>query len=243
MTEIAVSRLNVARRLYASLSERAAAAYAIIRTLRAQELTVPCEVLVNEVATSVYYSASYDAYMRYSSLEEFEEALREDLDESLPGRKVNEVAHYVLRPYFNPSLEVELRGAKVNTLLQTFHGRKELEVLNVAVYVAPTATPIEGVLDAELRTLADDYHRRSLVIVNALRTLKTALASAATTMARLNPAELGMSAEVEAMLLRLGALVELPMLPPAARWFGTEADRINPLPELPAAFVTALVTS
>ena len=235
--------LDVARRMYAALSARAAAAHAVLEQLRRCETRIECGALVREVAQAVYYRAGYDAHERYDSLEEFEEELRIELDAALESAEDNGTRVYVLRPYFNPGSPIDLLpGSKVHSLWNMFYGKPQFETLAVTPYTAPAPAPVAGISDDELGLVTSDYRRRTLTLVNALRTLDTALTSASESMTRLTPAALGVSAEVQELLAKLRALVALPSLPPVARWFGTEADKINPLTRLPAEFVDAIVT-
>jgi hypothetical protein len=234
--------LHVARRLYAALSARAAAAHAVLEQLRTRDLRIECDALVHEVANAVYHSAGYDAYERYDTLEEFEQELRAELDEALESAQDGSVRYYVLRPYFNTVTAIDrLPGSRVHSLMNIFYGRPQFDALAVAPYTAPSPLQVAGLTGEEIEVVAADYRRRTLALVNALRTLETALTSARATMTRRTPAELGVSAEVEALLAQLTALVVLPGLPPVARWFGTEADKVNPLTRLPAEFVDATI--
>lgn len=243
MTEITRCPLDVARQLYAALSARAAAATTLIERLRSFEVEVSKETLVKNVASTIYYSSAYDAHERYDCIEEFEMALREDMDESLISRDCGDVPRYVIRPYFNAMPDIELRGAPVYILLQYFFVRKELVPLAVPVFEAPSCGIITGITESEIAALTEHYHHRSLALVNALRVLKTALISAESGLKRHNLAELGMTSEAEALVLQLSVLADLPSLPPVARWFGTDADRMNPLSSLPSEFVSDIVSA
>lgn len=235
--------LDIARRLYAALSARAAATHAVLEQLRRYEMRFECGALVQEVAKAVYFNASYDAMERYSDLAEFEEELRPELDEALESAEEDGVRVYVLRPYFNAISSIDhVPGSKVHALRNMFYGKSQFDALAVTPYTAPAPAPVTGVSDDELAIIASDYRRRTITLVNALRTLDTALTSSArATMTRTTPAALGISPEVEEMLGQLTALVALPGLPPVARCFGTEADKVNPLTKLPAEFVDAIV--
>jgi hypothetical protein len=244
MNSTATDKLHLARHAFAALSARAADANAVLQTLRACEMRIECNALVNEVANAVYHSAAYDAYERYSSLEEFEHELRSELDEVLPGATENGAPCYVLRPYFNDRELIEhLTGSKVHSLMNLFYWRSELEALGVERYSAPAAAHIAGISDHEIEVLAADYCRRGLKVVNALRTLDTALTSARSRFSRVTPESLGVTEEARASLTRLAELVTLPGLPPTARWFGTDADKINPLPALPDEFICLMAAS
>jgi len=233
----AADKLMSARRTYAALSARAVEVYAVLETLRSYELRIECPALVHEVANAVFYSAAYDASERYSSLEEFEEELRNELDEVLPLQVAVGGPFYVVRPYFNDRNLIEhIPGSKAHALMNMFYWRAEFGRLNLERYIVSLAGPISGVSDEEIGVLAEDYHRRSLEVVNVLRTLDTACASANTRFARVSPDSMGVTPEAFASLTRLGELVTLPGLPPAARWFGTDADKINPLSALPENF-------
>jgi hypothetical protein len=244
MRTTATDKLHLARRAFAALSARAVEAHAVLETLRACEIRIECNALVNEVASAVYHSAAYDAYERYSSLEEFEQELRSELDEILPGATENGAPCYVLRPYFNDRELIEhLTGSKVHSLMNLFYWRTELEALSVDRYMAPAAAHISGISDQEIEVVAADYLRRGLKVVNALRTLDTALTSARSRFSRVTPESLGVSEEARACFTQLAELVALPGLPPTARWFGTDADKINPLPALPDDFVCLMAAA
>lgn len=238
MRTTATNKLDLARRAFAALATRAVDANSVLETLRACEVRIECNALVNEVASAVYHSAAYDAYERYSSLEEFEQELHSELDEILPGATENGALFYVLRPYFNDRELIEhLAGSKVHSLMNLFYWRSELLALSVERYTAPATAHIAGISDQEIEVLAADYRRRGLEVVNAFRTLDTTLTSARSRFSRVTPESLGVSMEALACLTRLAELVALPALPPTARWFGTDADKINPLPALPDDFV------
>jgi len=244
MNATATDKLHLARRAYAALSVRAVDANAVLETLRACEVRIECNALVNEVANSVFYSAAYDAYERYSSLEEFEQELRSELDEVLPNASENGVPCYVLRPYFNDRDLIEhVTGSKVHSLMNLFYWRPELAALNIERYTAPAAAHIVGISDQEVEVLAANYNGRGLKVVNALRTLETALTSARSRFSRVTPESMGVSEEARACFTRLAELVALPGLPPTARWFGTDADKINPLPTLPDDFVCLMAAA
>lgn len=245
MTAPALADLHAARTLYAAITKRARAAHEVLRSLRSREVLVPCATLASEVAFSRYFDCRYDTSEQYGSVEEFEEALREDLDGTFDKRVVGGVAHYVVRPFFERHpMGTSLNGSKLERLRQACHPREELFGLETAVFEAPPLEPVTGLLREELEALAASYRTRALTLVNNLRVLRTAMHYVRGFLAHEHvPLEsLGVTAEVRAEFDELEKLATLPGLPEPARWFGTEADRINPLRKLPADFSAQAVT-
>src|SRR5690349_9352651 len=98
MTSPEVNELDLARLAYAGATRRAARAWDVICKLREIRVWAPKTVALNHIADTVYYSPSYDAHARYSDVEEFKEALVEELDGTFAREIVGGVECYALKP-------------------------------------------------------------------------------------------------------------------------------------------------
>lgn len=232
-----VAELLLFRRAHVGAARRAARTWELLTALKACRLRLSRAGSLNTLASNIYYNAGYDASERYETLEEFLEALTEDVDGRWLSREV--VAGedmYVLRPFFAAGAEL-MHDLRLGYLRGC--DPKELDALNVAVPVLSTEVPA-GVTDEEIKALTA-YHRAATIrLVNRLRHLHTALHYVRSALADIEKKKpdaalaLLLDDEVPRLVEGLTVLAELPFLPAPKSFFGTEADRVNPLRTLEA---------
>jgi hypothetical protein len=109
---------------------------------------------------------------------------------------------------------------------------------------------ITGISAREARVLAAYHAGAALALVNVLRHLETALhymeSARANDFGRFSPTRAWVQTRhddgIEELLVELERTVKLPLVPKPARWFGTDADRVNPLKALPEGFADMMLT-
>ncbi len=229
--------LTLSRLLYAGAARKAARTVAALRALQACAIFVPRAEALSRVAQAIFYSARYDACERYETIEEFEEALIEDLDQGAERVTRNGVDCYALRPFLcaDTSLLGHL-GLGYFGGYATASDFTGLDVAESALY-ASTET-VSGLTDTELEWLQDAYRRKTLTLVNLLRKLTTAMAyvhialrNEATKPSLFSACE--REGDFAAAAAALSEACHTDFTPAPAGYFGTEADRINPLRQLP----------
>ncbi len=229
--------LNVLRCVHRGVARRAAEVWARVMALNSTVMLLPVETTVAKMADAIYFNSRYDAYERYECVEEFAEALKEDLDTRWTERVSHAGGeHFVLRPFFGDGCDnlhalglSYLRGCALS----------ELKALDAHVPSELDAVP-SGLSEEELEAVAAFHRRKTVTMLNALRHLYTALHYVKSGVERdVRKARASVAVvlpdETERKVSELLALVDLPIEPRPTTYFGTEADRVNPLRALPSS--------
>lgn len=229
-------KLDLLRRVHAGAGLRAQQTWTLLQELAQASVHVPRKGAQRKVAEAIYFSSAYDACERYESVEEFLEELGQELDEAWPQRIVLEgEEHYAIHPFFSKA-----EGYLYQLGLGYLAGCRleELRALSAPVVQYTGVEPV-GLTEQELEAVMAYHHRGALSLVNALRHLRTALHYVrlgldkyALAVARDVP--LSFSPRVHEVVGELESLAAMPLKPAPKEYFGTEADRVNPLKSLPA---------
>lgn len=229
--------LNDVRQLYQKVAHRSAKAWALINRAAGLRLWVPANLALDRIADSIYYNASYTASEEYSCIDSFKFDLKDEVEEAFGEVElINGVAHYVLRPFFNPESSPFL--SKLGLAYLCGCRLSELAPLNVAEPSDPPCSPLCGLSADELDILVKAYTSQALTLINTLRHLSTALCYVSKRLGegmRLGIAgpELPHDSAAYAVVAELVQVCTLPIEPAPAKYFGTEASKVNPLQALP----------
>ncbi len=233
-----MTNIGLWRRAHVGAAKRAAAIWEVLTALRACTVELPYDRTMRYLASAIYNNASYDACLNYEDAEDFEEALREDKNEDLAVRKdVDGVDTIVMSPFFSEKIIGSLHHMKL-TYLGGYCRLDELSALNCVVPDVANDVPW-NVSTTELEVLTK-YHRSACIaLVNAMRHLRTALCYVKTGLRNVaedkykSLPELTLDKRAAGLVEELIALADLPFTPTPLTYFGTEADRVNPLRSLP----------
>lgn len=228
------AELAVARATHAGATRLAARAWDKIAALRDLRLWLPCEAVLMRLAHAIYFNASYDAFERYSSAEEFAEEFKADLDAAWPERVTRDgVEHYVLRPFFAESAEY-MHLLNFGTLRVC--ALEELKALEVAPRARPDGTPVAGLEPEELKALIALHRAGALGIVNALRYMATGLNYPRGALERMATCKADFHFVLEdgapALLDALGELATLPGVDAPMRYYSSNWDKECKVPRL-----------
>lgn len=223
--------LNTLRDLHSAARTRAREAWAACVDLSMCRVWLPIASTRNALAEAIYYNAGYDASERYGTLEDFKEALDEDLATTWPVRDVHKGADcYVARPFFGASDDGTFFGHL------RMHGvaplrLEELKGLRVepGVFGERLAS---GLSNEEAEVLLAFHRKGILALVNLLRKLETAMGYIKRVTASKEFAALDCEAKCHELVARIGTLAHLEAFGPTATFFGTDADKRNVLREL-----------
>lgn len=233
----AESSLELARLVYAGTARKATRALAAVKALQACALFVPKAAVLSRVAQAIYYNASYDASERYETLEDFEEALVEDLDAAYEAVTRGGVACYVIRPFLTS--EPSFLGRLDLGYFGGYARADEFEGLAVPTSaLVASESSVSGLTVDEENWLLAAYRKRTINLVNLMRKLSTAMAYVQTALEREKTKPgLFTSSEREGDFAAAAAEVSnacrTDFSPAPMSYFGTEADRTNPLKQLP----------
>jgi hypothetical protein len=162
------------RRTAAGARNKARRVYAALLELTKLEVLLPAERTLDFLAHSIYFSGSYDAGMRYGSVDEFKEELIKELKAKWPiERELDGKQYYVATPVFDDDrtdLDTQLgwsfRACKLSELASL-----KVEPLDEAG-MHPGMT---GLSVSEFKALIDMHRSDVTSITNVLRRLETAL--------------------------------------------------------------------
>jgi len=231
VTHPLTTELHTARTMYAGATRLAHKARALMLELQTKCVWLPKGKTVRTVATDIWYDAGYDANERYDSIDEFAEALLEDLLERFEVDTVCGEAAFKVMPFFAED-SAFLHNLGLSSLSPV--KLSEFEGLNVMPFEVPALENIAGTTDVEMLELVAMYRRKTLKLVNLLRNLRTAMhyvepalserGSAYRTYADTLKAD-----EAAGCVIALVNACELPFEPAPSRYFGTDVPRINVL--------------
>jgi hypothetical protein len=247
MTESPLPSLAEARRTHYGALAVAAHVWRLLNELHGVPVLLDGRKLINAATLSIFSSASYvERFETYEDCEAFvakrlDEVLTCDMSSGAPRYRVFAFFAEEPFPFYERVGLGYLRGC----------ARSELALLDVASSLAALGpdprfdAPVSGLSDAEYSVLVAHYTRETLTLVNRLRHASTALAYIRFKVEHPEPiadvlVDGALPEAVGPLVSALEHALALPWDPAPARWFGTEADRINPLRTLTPTLIAAL---
>jgi hypothetical protein len=230
--------LEEAREAYRRVSLRADAAVWFIGELRAKRIWIDQKIAVSAIATECWdLVRDEDVYDEFQSPQNYlRHLVNEGCLEIPPAtEEINGQGALCLQPFF--ALSRYRFSSALGLGYLGVHGDAK-HLLSSEVVRHPVGQACEGLSDWEVELLTKALCDRSLVLVNDMRNMQTALEYVKTARSgkyeSCSPKGVVQEDEgIDELIFRLEATVTLDFSPPPDRTFGTRALELNPLAVLP----------